>query len=377
MDMVYIAAFILILLSSLCRSDNPLTQTKPLLLKDKLISEGGDFALGFFSPINSSKKLYIGIWYHRIADRTVYGLPTVTTRSPHRKGRLLAWNSTTSSWAIIIEVPNSCDLYASCGPFGYCDRTEAIPACRLPDGFELLDSLNFSRGCQRSEALKCGKEDYFMAMPNIKLPYKFLHIRNRSFEQCASECTRNCSCMAYAYANLSNGGTMGDTSRCLVWAGDLIDMEKQIFEEVLYIRLGKSPGKRQKKRRMLEYLSSMDESRDKNIIEFPFISFENIAIATDNFTDCNMIGKGGFGKVYKGMLEGTKEVAVKRLSKGSWQGTEEFKNEVVLIAKLQHKNLVKLLSCCIHEDERLLVYEYLPNKSLDYFLFGTFNNSKC
>jgi hypothetical protein len=151
------------------------------------------------------------------------------------KGRLLVCNSTTSSWAIIIEVPNSCDLYPSCGPLVYCDRTEAIPACRCPDGFEVLDSLNFSRGCQRREALKCGKEDYFMAMPNMKLPYKFLHIRNRSFEQCASECTRNCSCMAYAYANLSNGGTMGNTSRCLVWAGDLIDMEKQIFEEVLYI----------------------------------------------------------------------------------------------------------------------------------------------
>jgi hypothetical protein len=83
-----------------------------------------------------------------------------------------------------------------------------------------------------------------MTMPNMKVPDKFLHIRNTSFDQCADECSRNCSCMAYAYANLSiAGGTMGDTSRCLVWTEDLIDMEKaSFFTENLYIRLAGSPG---------------------------------------------------------------------------------------------------------------------------------------
>ncbi|KAK2642753.1 hypothetical protein Ddye_024516 [Dipteronia dyeriana] len=95
----------------------------------------------------------------------------------------------------------------------------------------------------------------------------------------------------------------------------------------------------------------------------------DIEVATDNLSIANKLGEGGYGPVYKGVLPDGQEIAVKKLSKTSTQGFEEFKNEVMLTAKLQHINLVRVLGFCIEREEQMLVYEYMPNKSLDHYLF--------
>ncbi|CAI0394987.1 unnamed protein product [Linum tenue] len=98
--------------------------------------------------------------------------------------------------------------------------------------------------------------------------------------------------------------------------------------------------------------------------------------ATDGFASENKLGQGGYGPVFKvltttdWLLPGGEEVAVKKLSYSSTQGYAEFENEVLLTAKLQHVNLVRLLGFCIDEEEHMLVYEFMPNNSLDKYLFG-------
>ncbi|CAL5410562.1 unnamed protein product [Camellia sinensis] len=106
------------------------------------------------------------------------------------------------------------------------------------------------------------------------------------------------------------------------------------------------------------------EKHDK-LQDFPSFQLDIILAATKHFSEKNKLGEGGFGPVYKGTLLDGKEIAVKRLSRTSGQGLKEFKNEVILIARLQHRNLVRLLGCCLEENESLLVYEYMPSKSLD------------
>ncbi|XP_034892316.2 cysteine-rich receptor-like protein kinase 29 [Populus alba] len=121
---------------------------------------------------------------------------------------------------------------------------------------------------------------------------------------------------------------------------------------------------RTRKQREKERVENEIESAES--LQFAFSAIRD---ATEDFSEKNKLGQGGFGAVYKGALPSGQEIAVKRLSKDSGQGDLEFKNEVLLVARLQHRNLVRLLGFCLQGIERLLIYEFVPNASLDHFIF--------
>ncbi|CAL5429353.1 unnamed protein product [Camellia sinensis] len=296
-----------------------------------------------------------------------------------------------------------------------------------PDETQRLN--DWSGGCVRKTRLQCesnisnAKNDGFLKISNLKSPpanSKAYPARNG--KQCESACSLNCSCIAYAY----NG------SECSIWDGALLNLrlsDGNNTRQNLYIKLAASElqdvgewnweqkkvvgdhsnsgspcyayyrllplafmeEKAQTKCERAKYPSEdllvfdFDGSSNatdhetnagynltrgkKNDADLPFFSFASVSAATDGFSSSNKLGQGGFGPVYKGKLLKGQEIAVKRLSKRSGQGLEEFKNEIVLIAKLQHRNLVRLLGCCMEQDEHILIYEYMINKSLDFFLF--------
>ncbi|KAM3747154.1 hypothetical protein ACB098_05G015100 [Castanea mollissima] len=269
----------------------------------------------------------------------------------------------------------------------------------------------------------CKNGEGFVKLERLKLPDSSIDGAligtSMSSSECEQACLTNCSCTAFSSTNIDGKGT-----RCLAWYGELIDtlqftdegselnVRADATELAKYIR--KSKGSLSKKRKLALALVSiavsmfpvsflayiwLKKKKKKGTVKRKVHnqslhitstkgSFEGnelkdsgthpdllifdlrcIVAATENFSPTNKLGQGGFGSVYKGLLSNGQQIAVKRLSKSSRQGIEEFKNEVMSIAKLQHRNLVKLLGCCIQEGEKMLIYEYMPNKSLDSFIF--------
>ncbi|KAL6656693.1 hypothetical protein ACP70R_004473 [Stipagrostis hirtigluma subsp. patula] len=160
------------------------------------------------------------------------------------------------------------------------------------------------------------------------------------------------------------GGTTGNkTGKVLAIALPIVAaiLATVVICSCLWRRKRKTPRK--------PSLPDSTNPEDIQSIDSLIIDLSTLRAATEDFDEGNKLGEGGFGAVYKGVLPDDQEIAVKRLSQSSRQGIEELKNELVLVAKLQHKNLVRLVGVCLEGHEKLLVYEYMPNKSLDMILF--------
>ncbi|CAN4122495.1 unnamed protein product [Withania somnifera] len=206
------------------------------------------------------------------------------------------WAENRQEWHVYLSSPaDTCDNYGTCGPYGSCNNI-LTPVCSCLNKFVPKDPrswamTNWSSGCIRREPLNCQNGDGFLKYSGIKLPdtqYSWFDV-SMTLQECKQACLRNCSCMAYSNLDLCNGG-----SGCLLWYGDLIDIQELPGGQDIHIRMAKSelgnPGRRTR-------------------------------------------------NSYKEALQ------------VSSQGVNEFKNEVICIAKLQHRNLVKL----IDEEKSLLL----------------------
>uniref|UniRef100_A0A0R0EVN8 Receptor-like serine/threonine-protein kinase n=1 Tax=Glycine max TaxID=3847 RepID=A0A0R0EVN8_SOYBN len=261
-------------------------------------------------------------------------------------------------------------IYGSSGASYSCsDNKYFLSGCSMPSAHKCTDVDSLYLGSSESRyGVMAGKGFIFDAKEKL------------SHFDCWMKCLNNCSCEAYSYVN-------ADATGCEIWSkgtanfsdtNNLITGSRQIY----FIRSGKAEKRKKQKELLTDigrstaisiaYGERKEQRKDGNTSDETYIfDFQTILEATANFSSTHKIGEGGFGPVYKGKLSNGQEIAIKRLSKSSGQGLIEFKNEAMLIVKLQHTSLVRLLGFCIDREERILVYEYMPNKSLNLYLFDS------
>ncbi|EFH56858.1 predicted protein [Arabidopsis lyrata subsp. lyrata] len=239
---------------------------------------------------------------------------------------------------------DTCGLYNRCGAYGLCD-TNTSPNCVCIHGFqprdkEAWDLHDWTGGCTRKTPLNCSR-DGFEQLRTMKLPDITKSIVDRSIglKECHGKCIGNCNCTAYANTDMQNGG-----SGCVIWVEEILDLRKNaIAGQDLFVRLAATD------------ISTAQFKKDHHIhiggLQCAPMDLEHIVNATEKFSDCNKIGQGGFGIVYKGILLDGQAIAAKRLLKRSAQGIEGFITELKLIASFQHINLVKLVGYCFEGDK--------------------------
>ncbi|GFQ08815.1 g-type lectin s-receptor-like serine/threonine-protein kinase at4g27290, partial [Phtheirospermum japonicum] len=261
-------------------------------------------------------------------------------------------NARRDKWNSVYSNPQDpCDEYGQCGFNGIC-RFDKPVRCECFKGFapkfqKDWDLQDWTGGCTRVSPLICESGDGFIEVKQVKYPdmLRFWLNSSMSLGECRAECLRNCNCTAYANPYVTDGGR-----GCLMWFGELIDMRENPeadSKQNLYIRLPASE---------LDYSADLEKEKEKkspiklilisissgvfvsafingaksnnNDLELPVFKLATIVAATNNFSRENIIGEGGFGPVYRGYLSAAEEIAVKRMSRTSGQGLEEFKNEV-------------------------------------------------
>ncbi|XP_050279135.1 G-type lectin S-receptor-like serine/threonine-protein kinase At1g67520 [Quercus robur] len=280
-------------------------------------------------------------------------------------------------------------------------------------------SYDTSGGCQGWEQPMCRERgDKFDLTTGYYVNGDILSNNNYSLgiSDCKAICWSNCSCVAFTYQFSNETGCRFSTgekavqssqasdflslyvltsrtshkgAKKWIWIGTVIVAALLVifFSILCYIQrrrkfVPKGNNVTKDENDLLD-LVSLDQSPIVNQIpndgkkghDLSVFNYAYVMTATNNFAPQNKLGEGGFGEVYMGELLTGQKIAIKRLSRNSGQGILEFKNELILISKLQHMNLVKLLGFCLHGEERMLIYEYMPNKSLDSFLFDA-NKSK-
>ncbi|KAG5140359.1 hypothetical protein JHK84_034127 [Glycine max] len=385
-----------------------------------VVSRGGSWngmsTFGNPGPTSeASQKLVLNekeVYYeYELLDRSVF---TILKLTHSGNSMTLVWTTQSSTQQVVStgEI-DPCENYAFCGVNSICNYDGNVTICKCSRGYVPSSPDRWNIGVSSDGCVPKNKSndsnsygDSFFKYTNLKLPDTKTSWFNKTMDldECQKSCLKNRSCTAYANLDIRDGG-----SGCLLWFHGLFDMRKYSQGgQDLYVRVPASEldhvGHGNMKKKIVGiivgvttfgliitcvcilviknpvfshqsgsarkfYSNNYKNIQRKEDVDLPVFSLSVLANVTENFSTKNKLGEGGFGPVYKGTMIDGKVLAVKRLSKKSGQGLEEFKNEVTLISKLQHRNLVKLLGCCIEGEEKMLIYEYMPNHSLDYFVF--------